>query len=260
MLEAGRAPTLGRDLVMVFLAILSIAILVYDELADTTGSLRLGLVILDLAIVIVFVVEFAARYRQAPDKKAFLKRSWYEIPGMVPMAIGELGYLRFFRLLRIPAMIARLWRANRVAQSFLSRSNLTTILGVTALLLFGGAYAEFLFERNSGTGHFPNFYEALWWAVVTTTTVGYGDKFPITLGGRIVAGVLMLTGIGLIGTLAATFSNALVKSKDHTHTSSPGSNAPIEKRLGELASLREKGALSDDEFKAAKEKVLSESS
>lgn len=258
MLEATRRGAVARDLVMVALALVSIAILLYDEFRHPTGDQRLALVIIDLAIVIVFVAEFLIRLRSAPSKKGFLKRAWYEIPGMAPMALGELGFLRFFRLFRIVAMSARLFRANRVAQSFLGRSHLTTILGVAFLLLFGGAYAEYLFERDSPTGHFPNFGEALWWAVVTTTTVGYGDKFPVTLGGRLIASVLMFTGIGLIGTLAASFSNALIKPKEST-TAGPGrSFAPLEQRLADLSGLRDRGALTEAEFDAAKSRILRE--
>lgn len=246
----------GRDLAMVLLALLSIAILIYDEFEHTTGSLRLALIVIDLVIVIIFVAEFGARFRNAPNKKEFLKRTWYEIPGMVPMALGELGFLRFFRLFRIVAVTARLFRAKRVATGFLARSNLVNILGIAGFLLFGCAYAEWLLERDANPQQFANFGEALWWAVVTTTTVGYGDKFPITLGGRIVAGVLMLTGIGLIGTLAATLSNALIKPKQDAAAAAPN----LEARLKDLADLHERGSLTDAEFSAAKAKLLSEPS
>jgi voltage-gated potassium channel len=258
--ETGSDPLLAqsrnvnRDLLMVVLALVSIAILVYDEMEHPLGDLRLGLVVVDLAIVVVFVVEFVARLRAAPDKKAFLKRTWYEIPGMGPMALGELGFLRFFRLFRIIAVGARLFRAKRVADGFLARSNLLNILGIAALLLFGAAYAEWLFERDGpNAAQYQNFGEALWWAIVTTTTVGYGDKFPATLGGRAVASLLMLTGIGLIGTLAATFSNALIKQRPTVPA------APKEQRVRDLADLHERGAISDAEFAAGVHRVLRES-
>ncbi len=258
-MRPSRPGMLGRDLAMVALAVFSIAIVVYDEMTEPVGRLRTALVVVDFVIVVVFVVEFVGRFRAAPDKVAFLKRTWYEVPGMVPMVVGELGFLRFFRLFRVVAVGTRLFRAKRLAQSFLGRTNLGTILGVTSLLLFGAAYAEYFFERNANEDQFANFGEALWWAVVTTTTVGYGDKFPITLGGRIVAGVLMLTGIGLIGTLAATFSNALIRPKSPP-LATPEKGARLEERLTALAALREKGALSEAEFQTAKAKILGEQS
>lgn len=243
---------------MVVLAVVSIGVLIYDELRHPTGDLRWALIWVDLAIVVVFVVEFGMRLRSAPDKRDFLKRTWYEVPGMVPMIAGELGFLRFFRLFRIVAVSARLFRARRVAQGFLVRSHVLNILGITSLLLFGGAYAEWLFERNVNPGHFANFGEALWWAIVTTTTVGYGDKYPFTLGGRIVASILMLVGIGLIGTLAATFSNALIKPVHQASAQAQGGARPFEERLRDLAEMRAKGQLSETEFELAKRRLLRE--
>src|SRR5688572_25993546 len=117
MLQPSRPGVLGRDLVMVALAVLSIAIVIYDEMNRPVGTLRTTLILADLLIVVVFIVEFVVRFRAAPDKGAFLKRTWYEIPGMIPMIVGELGFLRFFRLFRILAVGARLFRANRIAQS-----------------------------------------------------------------------------------------------------------------------------------------------
>src|SRR5688572_14161146 len=144
MMQPSRPGMLGRDLAMVALALLSIAIVIYDEMRRPVGTLRTSLILVDLVIVLVFLVEFVARLRAADDKGAFLKRTWYEIPGMIPMIVGELGFLRFFRLFRIVAVGARLFRAKRVADGFLARSNLVNILGIAFFLLFGCAYAEWL--------------------------------------------------------------------------------------------------------------------
>ena len=71
-----------------------------------------------------------------------------------------------------------------------------------------------LFERNAKGSNIHNYPDALWWAIVTVTTVGYGDRFPVTGGGRTVAVILMLLGIGLIGVLTATVASVFVK--EHT--------------------------------------------
>jgi voltage-gated potassium channel len=77
-----------------------------------------------------------------------------------------------------------------------------------------GAWVVALSERHSGQGNIHDFGTALWWAIVTVTTVGYGDHFPVTAVGRLVATVMMMVGIGLIGTLTATVASIFVK--DHT--------------------------------------------
>ena len=81
-------------------------------------------------------------------------------------------------------------------------------------LLFLGAWLVLLFEKNAAGSNIHSYHDALWWAVVTVTTVGYGDRFPLTEGGRAVAVILMLVGIGLIGVLTATVASFFVA--EHT--------------------------------------------
>jgi voltage-gated potassium channel len=84
-----------------------------------------------------------------------------------------------------------------------------TVLG----LIFVCSGLELAFEKSAHGSTIHNFGDALWWAVVTVTTVGYGDKYPMTAGGRGVAVVLMLVGIGLIGVLTATVASYFVEER-----------------------------------------------
>jgi voltage-gated potassium channel len=81
-------------------------------------------------------------------------------------------------------------------------------------LLFLGSWLVLLSEQNAKGSNIHSYGDALWWAVVTVTTVGYGDRFPVTDLGRAVAVVLMLVGIGLIGVLTATVASFFVQ--EHT--------------------------------------------
>jgi voltage-gated potassium channel len=73
-----------------------------------------------------------------------------------------------------------------------------------------GAALELGFEQHAGGANIHNYGDALWWAIVTVTSVGYGDRYPVTAAGRGVAVVLMLTGIGLVGVLSATIASYFV--------------------------------------------------
>jgi hypothetical protein len=79
---------------------------------------------------------------------------------------------------------------------------------------FSGPGWCFSFEENANGSNIHSYPDALWWAIVTVTTVGYGDRFPVTGGGRTVAVILMLVGIGLIGVLTATVASVFIK--EHT--------------------------------------------
>lgn len=255
---------LGRDLLMVALAILSIAILVYDEVANPAAATHEALILIDWVIVGVFVGEFAWRLWQTPDRKGFWKRNWWELPGMVPMAAGEAGFLRAFRLVRavrvvrivrVVGVLGRLRRLNRLATGFVARTHLMYTAVVTTLVVAGGAFAVWMLERDANP-EFGAFGEVLWWSVVTVTTVGYGDIVPITAAGRIVAGVLMFCGIGLIGVLAATIAQGLLRRGPVEAKELPSPALGLAGDLERLVAMRRDGFLSDDEFARAKTRLL----
>ena len=96
-----------------------------------------------------------------------------------------------------------------------------------------------------------NPFDALWWGVVTLTTVGYGDVTPVTTEGRLAAMALMLLGIGLFGAITATITSYLL-SRDSHH----GPDTSLAGELERLAVLHEGWALTDEEFEAAKRRIL----
>jgi voltage-gated potassium channel Kch len=93
-------------------------------------------------------------------------------------------------------------------------------------------------------------FDALWWGVVTLSSIGYGDVYPITPEGRIVAMVLMLLGIGLFSTITATITSYLVR------TDAPPASGPLVAGLSQLTELRAAGSLTDEEFSLAKGLLL----
>jgi voltage-gated potassium channel len=96
------------------------------------------------------------------------------------------------------------------ARDLLTHKGLHFVLLSVLAIVGVGAAVELAFEQHAPGANIHNFGDALWWAVVTVTTVGYGDKYPVSAGGRGVAVVLMLTGIGLVGVLSATVASYFV--------------------------------------------------
>jgi len=119
-----------------------------------------------------------------------------------------LPLLRPLRLLRLVTLLSVL---NRYAGGSLRGRVAVYVAGSTALVLFVSALAVLDAERGAEGANIAGFTDALWWAMTTVTTVGYGDRFPVTPTGRVVAGGLMLAGIALLGVVTASLASWLIE-------------------------------------------------
>ena len=119
-----------------------------------------------------------------------------------------LPLLRPLRLLRLIPLLSVL---NRRAQTGLRGRVAIYVAGGASLLAFVAAIAVLDVERSSPDANITDFGDAIWWAVTTMTTVGYGDRYPVTSIGRLVAFALMVGGIALLGTVTATLASWLVE-------------------------------------------------
>ena len=135
--------------------------------------------------------------------EGYLGRHWYDVLVIV------LPLLRPLRLLRLIPLLSVL---NRRAQTGLRGRVAIYVAGGASLLAFVAAIAVLDVERSSPDANISDFGDAIWWAVTTMTTVGYGDHYPVTGIGRAVGFGLMLGGIALLGTVTATLASWLVET------------------------------------------------
>lgn len=142
-----------------------------------------------------FGADFAIRLALAEERGPYALRHWYDL------ALIVLPMFRPLRLLRLVALARVLDRA--AADSFAGKT-LVYVAGAATLATGLAAVAVLDAERGVRGANIHTFGDALWWATTTVTSVGYGDRFPVTTEGRIVAAVLMLVGIGFIGTVMAS--------------------------------------------------------
>ena len=147
-----------------------------------------------------FVVDYFVRIALSRDRLRYFRRHWYEIPIVV------LPMLRPLRLLQLLVFVRVM---NRGAANAASQAA-TYVAGAAVIFVFVGALAVLDAEQDAEGALITSFGGALWWACVTVTTVGYGDLYPVTTTGRVVAVVLMVFGVALIGALTATVATWLV--------------------------------------------------
>jgi voltage-gated potassium channel len=157
-------------------------------------DLRTTLSVVSWTVWIAFAVDFLIRIWLSEERAGYVVRHWYDV------ALIALPMLRPLRLLRALAL-ARL----------LSRSATRTLAGRASLYVIGTAIASAFLgaltildaERTASDANIRTFGDALWWACTTVTTVGYGDRYPVTTTGRFVAFALMVVGIALVGSVTA---------------------------------------------------------
>jgi voltage-gated potassium channel len=160
-----------------------------------------------IATWVAFGIDYVARLYLDTGRRKHV--SWYALDLMI-LVVPIFPFFRFLRVLRL-LMLFRV--VNRKAAVALQGRVAAYVGGTAALVIFCGALAEVDAEQHSHAPGGPNihgFGDALWWAVSTVTTVGYGDKFPTTVPGRLVAIGLMFSGIALIGLVTASFASWLI--------------------------------------------------
>ena len=159
---------------------------------------------LDYVICSIFFVDFLISFTRAENKRRyFFTWGWFDLLSSIP-AVLFLRYLRFARILRI-GRVLRGARAGKILASFVmehrSQSVIVGALLISVLIIFIGSILVLQVEQGTG-GSINTAEDALWWAVTTMTTVGYGDKYPLSTEGRIIASLLMFAGIGVFGVVS----------------------------------------------------------
>ncbi len=156
-----------------------------------------------------FAAEYAVLLAIAPDRVAFVRRRWFDLVVLGVPTLRLFRALRGFRALRLIRAVPFVSRALTELRTVFGRRGVGFVLACAVVLLLGGAALAYAAERGSGGG-IETYGDALWWAFVTVTTVGYGEMSPATAAGRAVAVVLMLLGIAIYGTLTASVAALFV--------------------------------------------------
>lgn len=200
------------EIVFGILAIISVIF----AIIDMKSGLKPWQKYFDLIIGILFIIDYLARLALSKDKKCFFKSNIFDLIAIIPFnsalrvfrsfkLFKLLKFAKIFKMLRFAAVLSRAYK------NFLSFFNTNGFKYVVFFSIFvvlsGGVLISYTENRS--------FSDGIWWAFVTTTTVGYGDISPTTDIGRIIAAVLMLVGIGLIGSLTSTITSFFMNKSNN---------------------------------------------
>lgn len=210
----------------IFITILALISIVLCIL-DIHGTISLSLMpykIIDSIILIIFTADYIVRFFSSQDKKVFFKENIFDLIAIFPFnsafSIFRISRLsRIFRLLKITKLakftkFIRLFgffgTIKKKVHRFLHTNGLLNMIYSCIVLIMISSCLVTYVEKDT----FNNFSDALWWSVVTCTTVGYGDFYPTTSIGRVVATMLMLFGIGLMSMLTSAITSYFAETKN----------------------------------------------
>jgi len=229
VVEENQTPQ-GRwfDLSIQALIVLSLISFSIETLPDLNAGFRNFLQFFEIITVIIFTIEYLLRLFVAKNKRKFVF-SFYGIIDLLAILPFYLSFkidlrsiriLRLFRLFRIFKIIRYSKAIRRFARAFLSiKEELVLFLILSSFLLFLSAVGIYYFENPAQPEVFQSVFHSMWWAVATLTTVGYGDIYPITVGGKIFTGFMLFIGLGVIAVPTGLIASALTKTKDDNSNS-----------------------------------------
>jgi len=193
----------------VVMALIAIAYLILAAKADDApGSVPTPVL---LAFSGLFLCEFAGRFWDAPSRLHYAQGHWLDLVSCIPV-IGGLRALRLVRLIRLAAGVRLLAVADGVnRRPDGARDGLGFVLPLVTTVWVAGAYA--IWNAEHGVNHnIHSFFDALYWSFTTATTLGYGDITPVTQTGRVIAGMLVFVGVGVLGLASSQLTARFLRS------------------------------------------------
>lgn len=209
------------DIFIQVLIILSLIAYSIETMPDLEPKTRQALEYFEVFCVAIFTVEYVLRIIFAKNKARYIFSFFgiIDLLAILPFYLSfgvDLRSIRIFRIFRV-FRILKLVRYNQALQRFKdaamgSKEEIVLFGIVTGILLYLSAFGIYIFENEAQPEKFSSVFQSLWWAISTLTTVGYGDVYPITVGGKIFTFFMLLIGLGIVTVPAGIVASALSTS------------------------------------------------
>ena len=187
-------------------------------------------IILDVVFLVLFSIEYALRVYIEPKKRDFvfsfyglidliaILPSLFLVPGFRVLRI--LRFLRIFRIFKATRFILAVDRLGTALREI--QQELLALVILSLMFVYLAACGIHFFERNAQPEAFGSILDSMWWSVVTLTTIGYGDVYPTTSGGRLFTALVALVGVGLIAIPSGLLASALTEARVEREKSEEG--------------------------------------
>jgi voltage-gated potassium channel len=216
---------IGRifDFSIQFLIVVSLICFSIETLPDRSEQTITLLSNIEICLIVIFTIEYFLRIWVSEKSLKFIF-SFYgliDLMAILPYYVGLGGdfqtlrafrFLRLFRLLKLTRYTKALERYKETFRYI--RDDLIIFSVVSLILLYLAGVGIYHFEHEAQPDVFRSIFDALWWSVVTLTTTGYGDVYPITAGGRVFASIVLILGLGLVAVPTGLIASVLTKTRE----------------------------------------------
>jgi voltage-gated potassium channel len=193
---------------LAILALLYLGLYSVEVLGHLPPILFLDFVVVSDIIWGIFVIDFVARFILSHEKVRFLKTNAIELVSLI---------LPFFRAFRMFRVVIALGFLSRVGRTLSARINIYVGL-ILPLLIYVCALGVYDAEHKAPGANITNFGDAIWWAFVTIGTIGYGDYYPVTVEGRVIAVLLMIAGLAFVSVITVSVATMFLNRLEYDLT------------------------------------------
>jgi voltage-gated potassium channel len=205
---------------------------------------------IDNFVYFIFVLDFLVRWSLSKHKKTFLKNHYIDLIALLPFHFfTNSPYGSLLKLLRVITYVLRLIHN---IKDVLYTNGFIYSLGSATIITIIGSFAIYFLERDTSTT-IKSYGDAFWWSIVTVTTVGYGDISPTTSAGRVIAAILMLSGIGFLSMLTSTVSTYFITKTEQKKRETLNSSETVSLDISDLTKEQRKQLIDYYEFIKSRE-------
>ena len=211
------------NILIQILILVSVVTFSMETVPDLEPQTRIILRYIEIFSVVAFTIEYLLRIWVADRKFKFIFSFFgiIDFLAILPfyLAVGidlrSLRALRFLRLFRILKLVRYNRAMNQFSRAIKSaKEQIFLFIFITLILIYFASVGIYYFENEAQPENFSSIFDSLWWAIITLTTVGYGDVYPITVGGKVFTFIILMIGLGIVAIPTGIISSALTNSID----------------------------------------------